>query len=152
MWGGAQAAETQGKPREPIPEHHYTLESMDERYVREFGFGPRRGRKRDFRQVTDMNPVTFNITHVSRALLRTGGGQPAPVLSDRNHLSHTPSPQQLGGTSSPSWKPTLPLSFAFSSEAIGAEYRPAQLPYKLGRPRKSWSLTGCGSTASTAGR
>lgn len=99
MWGGAQAAETQGKPREPIPECHYTR--MDERYGREFGFGPRRGRKPDVRQVTDMNPVTFNITHVSRALLRTGGGQPAPVLSDRNHLSHTPSPQQLGGDCKP---------------------------------------------------
>lgn len=81
--------------------------------------------------------------------LSSGQEEVSPVLSDRNHLGHTIM-QQLGGTSSPSQKSTRSLSFAFSAEALGAKHRPAQLPYKLGRPRKSWSLTGCGCMAPTA--
>lgn len=43
--------------------------------------------------VSDMNPVIFNTTPVSRALLRTGGGW--TYAADRNQLAHTVQ-QQLG--------------------------------------------------------
>lgn len=73
--------------------------------------------------VSDMNPVMFNTTPVSRALLRTGGGWTS--AADRNQLAHT---------SSSSQKSTLPSSFAFSAEALGAKHRQPSCPTSQGVP------------------
>ncbi|CAO2585834.1 hypothetical protein LEMLEM_LOCUS3743 [Lemmus lemmus] len=92
--------------------------------------------------VSDMNPVIFNTTPVSRALLRTGEGW--TYAADRNQLAHTVW-QQLG------LKLLSEIHTAFLLCLLGRspwrQAPPAQLSYKLGRPRKSWSLTGCGSAA-----
>lgn len=80
--------------------------------------------------------------------LYSGQKEVSPVLSDRNHLGHTV-PATTGRDLEPMAEIHTAFDFAFSAEALGAKHRPAQLPYKLGRPRKSWSLAGCGSTAQT---